>query len=67
MFRQKKTGRNMEKVFADRYQSMLRKRYREADQKGPKTDYSRFDSELNEALHEVFRSDRFKQIKLKPI
>jgi hypothetical protein len=56
-----------EKVFADRYKSMLSKRYGKADQEGLKPDYSRFGSELNEALHEVFRSDRFKQIKLKPI
>jgi hypothetical protein len=55
-----------EKVFADRYESKLRKIYREAEQKGLKPDYSRFDSELDEALHEAFRSDSFRQIKLKP-
>ena len=55
-----------EKVFADRFESKLRKRYREVEQKGIKPDYSRFDSELDEALHKVYRSDGFRQIKLKP-
>jgi hypothetical protein len=55
-----------EKVFADIFESKLRKRYREAEQKGIKPDYSRLDSELDEALHKVYRSDGFRQIKLKP-
>ncbi len=52
-----------EKLFADLLESKLRRRY---ENEGLKLDSSEFDKELNETLHMVFRSDGFRQIKLKP-
>jgi hypothetical protein len=34
--------------------------YKDAEKKGLKPDYSKFDAKLDEALHKVFRSDRFR-------
>jgi hypothetical protein len=36
-----------EKLFADRFESILRRRYREAEEKGLKPDYTKFDDMLN--------------------
>jgi hypothetical protein len=56
----------LEKLFADKFESILRRKYREDEVKGLKHDYSKFDVELDENLHKVFRSNGFRQIKLKP-
>jgi hypothetical protein len=52
-----------EKLFADLFESKLRRRY---EKEGLKPDSPEFDKELDETLHTVFRSDGFRQMKLKP-
>ena len=51
----------LEKMFADLLESNLRGRY---EQKGLKPDPSEFDVELDGVLHNVFRSDEFRQANL---
>jgi hypothetical protein len=58
----------VEKLNADILELKLRRECREAvEEKGlkPKPDYSKFDDMLDEVLHRVFRSDAFRQMKLK--
>ena len=55
----------LEKLFADKFGSDLWRRYKEAEDKGVKPDYSKFYNVLDEVLHEKFGSDWFRQIKLK--
>jgi hypothetical protein len=55
----------LEKLFADKFELDLRRQYKEAEDKGLKPDYSRFDNVLDEALYEKFRSDWFRQTKIR--
>ena len=56
----------LEKMFAEIFESKLRRKYREDEKKGLKSDYIKFDKILDKDLHKVFRSDGFRQIKVKP-
>ncbi len=51
----------LEKMFADLLESNLMRRY---EQKGLKPDPSGFDAEFDGVLHNVFRSDEFRQANL---
>jgi hypothetical protein len=65
----------LEKLVADMFESNLRRRYREVEEEFEKSafpekrrlrvDYTKFNDYLDEGLSKCFRSDGFKQMKLK--
>ena len=55
----------LEKLTVDILELKLRREYRDAEEKGLKPDYDKFDDILDENLHRAFRSDEFRQMKLK--
>jgi hypothetical protein len=55
----------LEKLLADKFELDLSRQYKEAEDKGLKPDYSKFDNVLDETLYEKFRSDWLRQTKIR--